>query len=71
MTIANKRVVEITGSVVVPIAVGKKALIRETDGYRRTSRVLRTSEVSGNEVRFETINTYYVLHMVPYQTSKQ
>lgn len=45
------------------MAVGDSAYIFGTDGVRRTSRVLRMEEISPEEIRFETLNTNYRLHL--------
>lgn len=60
---ANKKTMEITGCLLCPIVIGEPAFIRETDGMRRTSTVLRLEELSQTEVRFETRNTNYLLHL--------
>ena len=52
-----------TGSLIYPIEVGEAAFIREADGMRRTSTVLRTKKISAQEICFETVNTNYHLHM--------
>lgn len=60
---ANKKSTEITGRLLCPIVIGKPAFIHESDGVRRTSTVLRLEELSKTEVRFETRNTNYHLHL--------
>ena len=60
---ANKKTMEITGSLLYPIVIGKSAYIYETDGMRRTSVVLQLERISQTEVRFETCNTNYLLHL--------
>lgn len=60
---AKKKTLEITGCLLCPIVVGESAFIRETDGMRRTSTVLQLEEMSQTEVRFETCNTNYLLHL--------
>ena len=37
----HKKNIELTGSLIYPIEVGEAAFIREADGMRRTSTVLR------------------------------
>ncbi len=59
----RKKKLEITGWPVYPIAVGETALISEDTGMRRTSTVLRMKKESQTEVRFETLNTSYRLHL--------
>lgn len=60
---AQKKELEITGRLLCPMAVGDSAYIFGTDGIRRTSRVLDMEEISPEEIRFETLNTNYRLHL--------
>ena len=57
----HKKNIELTGSLIYPIEVGEAAFIREVDGMRMTSTVLRTEKISVQEIRFETVNTNYHL----------
>lgn len=59
----TKKMLEITGSLIYPITVGKSAFIHEGEGIRRTSTVLSMEKMSQSEIRFETQNTRYLLHM--------
>lgn len=60
----HKKNIELTGSLIFyPIEVGEAAFIREADGMRRTSTVLRTKKISAQEICFETVNTNYRLHV--------
>lgn len=59
-----KKVVEITGNLIYPITVGESAFIREAGGMRRTSTVLSMENFSQYDIRFETQNTNYLLHLV-------
>lgn len=59
----TKKMVEITGNLIYPITVGESAFIHEAEGIRRTSTVLSMEKLSQSEVRFETRNTKYLLHM--------
>lgn len=54
----HKKNIELTGSLIYPIEVGEAAFIREADGMRRTSTVLRTKKISAQEICFETVNTH-------------
>lgn len=63
----NKKILEINGAPVFPVTVGIPAFISEHDGIRRTSRVLSVRKISQTEIRFETLNTNYLLHL----TSKE
>lgn len=60
----QKKCIEITGWLLYPITVGESAFIREKNGMRRTSRVMSMEAISQNEIRFETCNTNYYLHLV-------
>lgn len=60
----KKKEVEITGDLIYPIAVGESAFIRETGGMRKTSTVLSMENSSQSDIRFETQNTNYLLHLV-------
>lgn len=59
----HKKNIELTGSLIYPIEVGEAAFIREADGMRMTSTVLRTKKISAQEICFETVNTNYHLHV--------
>lgn len=59
----NQNLMQHTGSLIYPIEVGEAAFIREADGMRRTSTVLRTKKISAQEICFETVNTNYRLHV--------
>lgn len=59
----QKKNLEITGKLLCPLVVGDSAFISETDGTRRTSRVLSMENISPKEIRFETLNTNYHLHL--------
>lgn len=60
----KKKEVEITGDLIYPITVGESAFIRETGGMRKTSTVLSMENSSQSDIRFETQNTNYLLHLV-------
>lgn len=61
----QKQTIQIRGYVVFPLEVGRPALICEDNGgYRRTSIVQNLEQVSPTEIRFETHNTFYVLHLL-------
>lgn len=60
----TKKKLEITGSLIYPITVGESAFIRVPDGMRRTSTVLSMESPSQSDIRFETQNTNYLLHLV-------
>ena len=60
----TKKMLEITGNLICPITVGESAFIREAGGLRRTSAVLSMEPPSQSDIRFETQNTNYLLHLV-------
>lgn len=60
----TKKMLEITGSLIYPITVGESAFIHEAEGIRRTSTVLSMESPSQSDIRFETQNTNYLLHLV-------
>lgn len=59
----TKKMMEITGNLMYPITVGESAFIHEAESIRRTSTVLSMEKISQSDVRFETRNTRYLLHM--------
>lgn len=60
-----KKIIQICGIVLEPLAVGRPAYIRESDGsYRRTTAVQSLESVSVDEIHFETRNTLYRLHLL-------
>lgn len=60
----QKKNLEITGRLICPLSVGAAAFIAENGGMRRTSKVLRMERISPDEIRFETCNTNYRLHLI-------
>lgn len=60
----QKKNLEITGRLICPLTVGAAAFIAEDGGIRRTSRVLQMEKISPEEIRFETCNTNYCLHII-------
>lgn len=59
-----KRYMEITGMILYPIIIGMPVYIFEEREIRRTSTVLKVQERTPGGIRFETLNTHYVLHLV-------
>ena len=60
---SQKKSLEISGRLLSPLKIGAAAMIAEKDGVRRTSRVLSMKQISEEEIRFETLNTCYLLHI--------
>lgn len=66
----QKQTIQIRGNVVFPLEIGRPAWISEDNGgYRRTSNVQNFEQISPTEIRFETCNTFYVLHLLSYTSS--
>lgn len=60
----QKKTLCIAGSMILPLAIGKPAVILERDGgYRQTTTVLNMKKLSDSVIRFETQNTRYLLHV--------
>ena len=59
----TKKMLEITGSLIYPITVGESAFFHGAESIRRTSTVLSMEKISQSDVRFETRNTSYLLHL--------
>lgn len=60
----QKKTLCIAGSMILPLAIGKPAVILEHDGgYRQTTNVLNMKKLSESVIRFETQNTRYLLHV--------
>ena len=57
----DKKHTTLSGSLMFPLYVGCRALIRCEDGCLRTSRVATIHSVDHNAICFETQNTYYRL----------
>ena len=62
----RKQTIQICGNAVYPLEVGKPAwIIEDNGGLRRTSNVQHFEQIRTDEIRFETHNTIYVLHLLP------
>ena len=60
----QKKTLCIAGSIILPLAIGKPAVILERDGgYRQTTNMLNMKKLSESVIRFETQNTRYLLHV--------
>lgn len=60
----KKRII-LDGSLLCPLAVGQSALIHAGAQVFRTSTVVAILEVSADRLRFETLNTHYLLKTSP------
>ena len=61
-----KKTVCISGKVVFPLREGLKAVIACDGGVVRTSRVVEIFEVSDDMAHFETMNSIYLVVLVPH-----
>ncbi len=61
----NKRRVIIEGRPIAVIKVGLPAYIQQSNGVLRTSLVVGIGSLSPYKLRFETLNTRYVLNILP------
>lgn len=60
----QKKTLCIAGSMILPIAIGQPAVILERNGgYRQTTTVLTMKRLSDSVIKFETLNTRYLLHV--------
>lgn len=60
-----KKSATVSGTLMLPLCIGNRALILHEGGYIRTSKVETIHSVSANEIRFETRNTCYRLLPAP------
>ncbi len=59
----NKKEINLNGSLLAPLAVGKAAFIRAGGRLLRTARVVAIHELSEDSIRFETSRYNYHLTM--------
>ena len=60
----QKKTLCIAGSMILPLTIGKPAVILErAGGYRQTTNMLNMKKLSESVIRFETQNTRYLLHV--------
>ena len=67
MNTDEKKTRTLNGTLMMPLAVGAKAVILHHGQVMLTSQVVAIHSVTGNEVRFETLHTHYRLLIVPLQ----
>ena len=60
-----KKHVSLSGRLLFPLKEGQCALIQRGGGVIRTSRVVEILEVTDISVRFETMNTVYLVSTAP------
>ena len=57
----GKKTTILRGTLLYPLAVGNCALIHSQGQLIRTSRIIAIQSTTADEIRFETVNTYYRL----------
>lgn len=62
----EKKSVELKGSVVLPITIGKGAMVVSSGKVYHTSRVVAVHEYTNERIRFETLNTHYNIYVPPF-----
>lgn len=65
----TKKRIQLCGSLLSPLAVGKPAVFRSGGTVYRTSRVTAVLERSLDGIRFETREAHYHLLLTPCQTA--
>lgn len=60
----KKRII-LDGNLLSPLTVGQTALIHVRSQVFRTSLVVAILEISADRIRFETLNTHYLLKISP------
>ena len=60
-----KKIISISGKVVVPLREGARAIIAYGGDFIYTSRVVEIFEVSEDVAHFETMNSIYRVALVP------
>ena len=60
-----KKIISISGKVVVPLREGARAVIAYGGDFIYTSRVVEIFEVSDDFAHFETMNSIYRVALVP------
>lgn len=60
-----KRIVSLEGSLVFPLQVGHRALIRQNGDFIRTSLVVEILVNRANYACFETMNSVYKVSLAP------
>ena len=61
----EKKALVISGRLMTPLRVGVPAMVAEQCNWRCTSAVIKVFNISEHEVLFETVNTKYLLRIVP------
>ena len=64
----NRKAIHVlTGSVLLPLTVGRLALVKTTEGDIRTSEVVKIVSASTSAISFETANSLYTLRLAARQ----
>lgn len=61
----SKKYTTISGTLLLPLCTGCRAVIFHEGGYIRTSRVVAVHSIEPDDIRFETKNTHYRLLPAP------
>lgn len=61
----SKKFTTISGTLLLPLCIGCRAVIFHEGGYIRTSRVVAVHSIEPDDIRFETKNTHYRLLPAP------
>ena len=60
-----KRIINLEGSLVFPVQVGRRALIRQNGDFIRTSLVVEVLVSRADYACFETMNSIYKVSLAP------
>lgn len=61
----GKKLATMSGTLLLPLSVGSRAVILHDGGYTHTSKVVAIHSVQPGNIRFETENTHYRLLRTP------
>lgn len=61
----RKNIKMISGILLAPLMIGGRALIYHAGGFLRTSTIVAIHSSGNHHIRFETMNTSYVLLLEP------
>ncbi len=61
----GKKLATMSGTLLLPLSVGSRAVILHDGGYTHTSKVVAIHSVQPGDIRFETRNTHYRLLLTP------
>ena len=61
----GKKLATMSGTLLLPLSVGSRAVILHDGGYTHTSKAVAIHSVQPGDIRFETRNTHYRLLLTP------